>query len=957
VADLSDIPTDQLIQALQAHAAGTANQSQQPQQQASLPQTVPNQTVPNQTILNQTPDNSVPQTAAAPATSPDTPIMQKPSLMGKVLSGVANTMAPIMAGAQDSLAGRALASLPMGAVQFVTDNVGNHEIPLTHYLMPDDKNISTGDISNSILNVTKDTNAKRAAYDASNPSTSDWATERAGELILQGLQGGFAGKAFAPLQFASEASPILTKAAQYLTNIGAGAGIGAGFGAIEPQTQENPDARNAERGNSAIGSSLFGGALSGIAPALTGAYSAVANRVSPLLQAAKRLQTVVGADNIPDFVSAIDKNAPTAASIPGYQPTTAQLAENPGMATLERGARSPASPFASDIGGQDIHNRKAISDMFSGINPANQSVPGPWGDVPSQPGDIAALRQEAAAALNTAQAKIQAKLTSANNLANTAGKTAQQISAQAIQELPQEDTGDISAQLNEKLLPQYNNDRQVKNDLFNNIDPDGTVPVGTGKLKETLQTSLGNISSQYARDAATPALADEIMTLPDTISFKQLQEYRPVLSDEIQKARLAGDGLKAKVLGDLKASLESYTPDIAQSQLPEHVDASNRAQNAMDFYQNTFAPKWKNGPGKQFAQGVNTYNPVAPETVASKFIRPGNVGANTLRNLNNMVADDPTIQPIIEKYVLGELQQQKGLIDDNGIINPDRIDSWMQKNNQTLKMNPELQNKVANMRDAIGTANETSDNMAQALKQRQSIYTQQQKALNDSSLSNLLNTENTRSVVSSALSSDTPVKNVKSLINLANQDQTGKAMKGLKQATYDHLKEDLTNVQARATQDATLPLSMAKLDTYLDNPAKTNALKMIIGDDGLQRLTAAKTGLQLMNTMSNFQSIPGSATSENIASATGLAGRMLKGASDMINPGTWGLWKSGMLQTNKALQGRIGAMMQKAVVDPQFAKTLATYTPPKRFVKMNSIINSMIPQSIIGEQIGQSQQQ
>lgn len=819
---------------------------------------------------------------------------------------------------------RGLADLPLGAIQLGLDNTG----------------LGKSDVAQSIQNVANRNNQLRNELNTNYPHSET--SHSLAEAVPKMFQAGITNPAFDGL--------AIPKLLNYAKNVGVGAGTGEIFGALQPRGEASADERNAARAQAGGSGATGAGLLTAGMPPLSKLAASLMDRFSPMSAAANRFTDVASSlgGSPDDVVNSIQQNKATANDIPGYNPTTAQLAQNPGIASLERGARSPsAGNISNELAMNDLQNRGAISNLVEGISP-------------NDPDAINALRGTVANVLNNTRAKIANSLGQASSANDLAQQMQKMVSDRQVAGLPTQDRSDISTAMSNKLEDLFKSNRAEKGKLFGAIDPTGKVPISTTPLKQPLQEQLDNIQDPDIRaEAATHPTIQKILNLPEQISFKQLQEYRPLLSKSLSESRRTNDGLMTGLLGATKGALEDYTPALAENRAgwlfgkdtvgkDVQAEAGQRAQAAMDFYKNTFAPRWKTGPGQAFAQGVSRFQPQAPEVVGSKFLRSGDIGASTWRNLNEMIKADPTLQPVVEQHVLADMQQTPGMVDDNGIINPNKLGAWSNKNKELLKQMPALNQKVEGMYQAVKDAADNSDEMAQGLKSAQKNYAEQDKALNQSSLAKLIGSENTSDVIGTVLNSDNPTRDIKTLVNLTKQDKSGRAMKGLQQATYDHLKDVLTNTQTRVGDNAPMNVSLSKLDSYLDTPQKVSALRMVIGQDGINKMMAARKGLQMMSTLNNFQNISGSATSQNEAAA-GMAKRMLNGAFHIVT-GHVPVIRNGVFVADKLMKNSAGALVQKALLDPDFAATLLKYQPTHpAATAIKAAVMSGIPQGAIGQ--------
>ena len=179
-----------------------------------------------------------------------------------------------------------------------------------------------------------------------------------------------------------------------------------------------------------------------------------------------------------------------------------------------------------------------------------------------------------------------------------------------------------------------------KNSLYAQIDPNRTVEVNRDgvsvlikkllKPSGPLDTSVKHISPELRK-----RLGAVVKWKKKKLYYRDLVDLRSELSDAIQTARKDNRGSTVKRLVEFKEQL--YKGNAA-ALIVQGGDAGQKAQEALDFYTNTYTPAFRDGVGDLLRRSNRgQVAPIPGTVVAGKFIAPPTGAQEAAKNLNTII--------------------------------------------------------------------------------------------------------------------------------------------------------------------------------------------------------------------------------------------------------------------------------------------------------------------------------
>lgn len=456
------------------------------------------------------------------------------------------------------------------------------------------------------------------------------------------------------------------------TLAGAGA-IGAGMGLLQPSTSTGETLKNTGFGAAAGPAGLLVGRGLGVA------YNAGKSLVQPFFAkgqqaiAARTLQAAAG-DQAPALASALEQHTD---ALPGLQSTTAQVANHPGIAQLDRSLRN-IGEYNTPLTQRDTANQSALLAALKGIA----------GDDASRAAAVEARGQASKPlydlvdqAMVPSDPKLQSLLTRPSM--QDAWKQAKQIAAERGDTLviPGEQSpmaGAAGAAFN-NTVPQYSGKaiqylKMGLNDLVNTGPQRGIGGKQLGAMRDTLGDLQGwmadNIPALRAADQRYSAFSQPINSM-DVGSALQ-DKLTPALSDFGATPRLNaetfargmrnGDQLAANATGNKSATLEKVmTPDALKT-LQRIGEQLARRANAQDL-------------GR--ATGSNTAQNLISQNAIRQVFGPMGLPSNWIESMAQSSLGQSLLRPINFAGKIGEGNIQ-GLLAD-AALNPKAAAALLRK--------------------------------------------------------------------------------------------------------------------------------------------------------------------------------------------------------------------------------------------------------------------------------------
>ena len=400
-------------------------------------------------------------------------------------------------------------------------------------------------------------------------------------------------------------------------------------------------------------------------------------------------------------------------------------------------------------------------------------------------------------------------------------------------------------------------------------------------------------------------------TLRTEESVIEISALSSRINRDIRQAIADGKPNLARQLGELR---DAIYDDI----VPVTGDAIGLAEARE--YSRLLNDKFTRGSvGKLLGYDARGGVKVEPEATLSKVISRGingKIGVEKLRAASEeMEGGTANIDRLIQEHLKNMFAQATMRTGD---FNPNAANSFV-INNPALELFPELRAQMLDARIAGKLAKEvkiTSKTRVDNIR-KQNIASQVINA--DVGLR-----------AAAILGSKNPIRDANYLMRLAARDTSGTATIGVKSAFYDLMMDRLTIMRP---SDGTKKIDLGQAMSFINNKTNRQVIKIMYGEHGLRLLDSIMKGLQYQvrgrTAAAPFTDvIGGGLTKEFIGNFGTVMGARLGGnisGSSLLGAG---MGKRHILRMYNAIVGTaqddVLVMLQKALEDPEFAKTLLT---------------------------------
>ncbi len=793
--------------------------------------------------------------------------------------------------------------------------------------------------------------------------------EKMGQDVLPFLVGGMSG-ARGGLKIAGEGAGLLKKGLAALTGAAAGDAAvvdpsqNAGtigdllkqmFSVDTPTTRQPGDNAATTRLRQGVDAGAAGIALSPLATVARGAGK-VTNLVRKNFTKAGQ-EDIVGqglkavveetGGNVKQTIKNIDDTQSQTAGT-GFKPTTAQASNDTGLIGLQRDQIATDPLLAKRTGEQDLAISRQVED-----------VTGPAGDSAARRAD-AAVAQDKLRAINEGKTKA----------AEDAAGTAEQATKRAEDTLSGEKeafgdlrgTGaaeDASATIDDTLSGEVKTQSAKKRQKFNAIDPAGTVevPESLDALSQAADDILQDVGRLADGDAVPSSVLQDIKRLvPESaaddaakgaddaaeeippLTFKELQELRPRLSDAIRQAGDQGKGKLAENLSKLKDVVSDETKRLAAEGTP----AGARAKEANRFFKDEFAPKFRQGEGEKFAASVRKGTNV-PTRTATKFIKPNNQGGReSAQQLKRILADAPNPQAAevkVREYFVGRLVEMTA-----GDVSKAKITRFIERHSEALKEFPDARQELFAMRNRFGKSEKAVNEADAVLKKALADQKETAQSVKDMAATRFFIEKDPVTAVNQIMKSSNPEVEMRKLLRETRADPTGQARKGVQAAIGEWFQQTARNTATPENFGQVFRADADKFSKLMREGSPSRAaLEQAFTPEELVTLEKARKLLLIQNRAT----VPGRSGAAGLADAAAIAdrGRIFSAALFGIvkGRGIFTLSKLGLRATGQDPVKASMDLLRKALLEPDLAKALMKRVDDKPALeRLNAFLGSNI---------------
>lgn len=809
------------------------------------------------------------------------------------------------------------------------------------------------------------------------------APERIGRMAGEGA----AGMLLAP---EAEAASLLPRAGQMVKNliIGGGSGLGSGIGReVAPAGWE--DVGGLAGGLIGGGTGI---AASEVPSMVSSTAKHAADYVAPLTSAGREKMagtTLAKAASDPGAVIDTIATAPREI-VPGSSPTTFQLTGDMGLGGLERAVAAKNPGAFNDLRGeQNAARLDALSNVQAEGHP--EAVSSFFRDQLDQlDKDTQAAHEAAAATARTAtegvgggqgadvlgeqtRTALQGRL---DDLKSQEGALWKSVDpgrtmitvASPVKQAFQGVYGNLTPEASIGLAPV---EKQI-GDIVSNYGQ--TLPLqNLVDLRSAVSSAMRDMKSPLQPNAQAYGRLTQLRSgienaISDTVAQKAAQEQQAVATGAMQPQETMLQQWQKEIQAKVDANRASRTsgasganpsPAVSRGQgiLSGEMGAGSEASSGAagtpstpggqgSFVDQATADRLKAAtkataerkqvfgakPVSQIIQRPGNSMPytMQPGSVASNVWKAGNGGGDAL---NAVLKASPEAVAPIRDIAAASLRSKA----PDGIINAKHLDAWKAQHGPALAA---LEKAAAGSTAVFETAAKAGDHLAEVAAQRKATIDAYQK----SAVGRLLKIEDPADVVKtvgSIFNRADAVKEMRSLALEASKDP--QAMEGLRKSVVEFMKDRLIS----NTEAATSGKNLIKADAFQAFIAKNHtALRQVFNDQEIGAMRAIAQDLKRANRSITAAKLPGgSNTAQDLAAMSEydlkqslLSKLVTHGASIAGGAGAIGGWPGaliGGLGSKALLEAReagiksVEDMVQKAMLDPDLARTLLMKAPKK----------------------------
>uniref|UniRef100_A0A6M3J0B0 Uncharacterized protein n=1 Tax=viral metagenome TaxID=1070528 RepID=A0A6M3J0B0_9ZZZZ len=622
--------------------------------------------------------------------------------------------------------------------------------------------------------------------------------------------------------------------------------------------------------------------------------------------------------NVDEAIKNIDETMQLVSGT-GFLPTTGPASGLPGLITVEKGLTqakgggpmySPSVLFLERF----IENKRVINRQLESVTKAMQG---------STEEARRYLEEYIAKPLRVAQEQLEILEV---RMARSKEETANFINDFALMESGRQ--ADASELIDATVKSQLDSMTAQKNALYSAIDPDNKVVIP----KERIKAVIDDITTGKSRlDDAPQKLPKDIIRdlrrivdppkegqIEVPLTFGELQDIRPRLSEAIAKAREKNQGHVVERLEKLKRTVEmegNYLEEIGG-------EASIAAKKANDYYRNEYAPRFKELVGDAYRKAVRKGAPIPPTAVGDKFLSQRSAARESAVQLNEIVKTAPNkieAEIAIRDHVVADFASLMSDKNGNAIIG--RIDKYLKSRpvRESLEQFPDVKREILEFRNNLYRKVAVENDLSKEIKTTKESLKLTEKEQRKSATRFFVDSDPVVAV-GRVMNSLDPENEMKELVRIAKHDTTGEAVKGLKVSLNEYVDETTRTTMEVLGSDK-LDISKAKVTKLLRTNRTRKALEQLYTPSEMRTLDKMQEMMELIERV-NIKATSGSITTP-LSSAVKKVEVMLYSTVGLVRG-------RGIAMIGKLIQKMTGRdpteialrLTTDAMLDPELAKLM-----------------------------------
>jgi hypothetical protein len=622
------------------------------------------------------------------------------------------------------------------------------------------------------------------------------------------------------------------------------------------------------------------------------------------------LKDKVGEEEIPNIIASLEKNNVPENFVEGYNPTTAEVANNPILAGMERAfTGQTTSPEFGNFSKRQLEQNQAI------LNKLNDLVPPEFNSEQAQ--DFVRSRYEkllddAAKAEETAGQKAAQKVLDDFEKR----ETIQEAGAQVRRTVADETVEPIKQQRRKQAKGDY----EVIEDTLERGNAEGAhayldrkLKNASGNIKDVLKKIKKSLKSRDNEFISKNGKLEKVSPRVGEIhGVKQSV-------DQLLKEQKPGSPLSA-ILTELSDKLEQdLAPFTAVKQASSNYKKASEPLKPFEKH-----PTIKN----DIARNIHKEFKTGDDKVIGKYLK-GDASKKYAKDLYQHIKHDKKTTDAVEGYINSRFV--KDVVDpETGRVNTRKLENFKREYSGAFELYPGLDVKLANNSNATKMYNELTKSNAKKIKdyQKNAAYK--------------LLTMDPDKVAASVLKTNKSTMQMDEIVTELSKDKTGNSKKGMQRSMAEHIMNNFRTLGEDNTN-----LSINKMNNLILN--KTKTLGKLFDKEQMDSLNKIHKSLLARNKKLTLGKTSGSETAPKLNTLMDVlvnsAGKTTSKWASKVPGAKLGSAALDMLSEyrNRELQ----KLLTKTLMEPEFAKVMFTNIQNMKAKEVKSLMGDYLKRSAI----------
>lgn len=628
----------------------------------------------------------------------------------------------------------------------------------------------------------------------------------------------------------------------------------------------------------------------------------------------KYLKDKVGEEEIPNIISAIEKNNNPENFAPGYRPTLGEVADNPILAGEERAfAGRTTSPEFGKLSNRTIEQNQAILKTLNEMVPEGYNVHQAQDFVKSEYNklleDVAAAEEVGG---EQAARQVLDNFQRRENIQEVGAQIKRRVGNEIVEPLEQARREQAEADY-EVIDNSLTREHPTRGEIY----IDNKLRNESGKTRsvlEKLRRDLQTRDNEYIDYSAVGGGLERVSPRVGEINGV-IKNINQLLGDEKKGSPLSAilTGLNVELKRDL-----------------EHIPM---VQEASRNYERNSAPinTLERHPaiGKDIARNVRNEFLKPDANVVNKYLK-GDASVQYARDLLPHIRSDKRTMDSIEGYVNSKFIEDV-MDSETGRAKPKALENFRNEYKGAFELYPGLDTKLSNTSNATKMYNDLVKTNAKKIKdyQKNAAY----KFLDrdpEKVASGVLAPNNNKSTMQMG-----------EIVSELSKDKTGNALKGYQRSTAEHIMNDFRTLGEDNTN-----VSINKFNNLIKG--KSKALGKLYNEEQMDTLGKIHNSLMARNKKYTVGKTGGSESAPKFDTMmSGLIGKLGSVGTKLGSSTTAKLGSFGLKKLSEYRNRKYNSLLIKAFLEPDFAKVMLTDIKNKKPKEVEALMSNYLKRSAL----------